>query len=275
MRLYFEPWKYIFKNLWFVLPFAVVPALFMGFSYDYHAISAVVASLATGGEGMDFATFWNCMSFLRFDTPIGITASVLAFLVIAVFMTMLLALIEKHLRIGKRSFHGAWRSFCDHFSFVFCFTLLFLVIYEGWALLASSLLYATACFCGTAISFSILSILLLLILLFGLISLVNCFYLWYPCRQLTGFPLFEAFSASYQLLSNVWWKLFFSLYCNLIVSFFVVALASAFLPEAVFRILAIFLSAALFLDFGVRMETTYFSVDHLDREDIIKSYREL
>ena len=42
MRTVFGSWKYIFKNLWFVLPFSVVPAVFMALSLDYDRISVVV-----------------------------------------------------------------------------------------------------------------------------------------------------------------------------------------------------------------------------------------
>ena len=49
----------------------------------------------------------------------------------------------------------------------------------------------------------------------------------------------------------------------------------SFLPAYAFHPVATLFFAALFMGFGVRMETVYFMTDKLDREDILKSYREL
>ena len=48
MRVMFGSWKYLFKNLWYVLPFAIVPAVFLTLSLDYTAITRMVGAVRSG-----------------------------------------------------------------------------------------------------------------------------------------------------------------------------------------------------------------------------------
>ena len=66
---------------------------------------------------------------------------------------------------------------------------------------------------------------------------------------------------SWKLRANIWVKF--------------IALCAAVLPEYFFYIAAFLFLIILFSSFCVRMETIYFAVDRLDREDIIRSWRDL
>lgn len=275
MRILTESWKYIVKNILFVLPFAVIPALFMALSFDYEAIREVVFDFPAGETGVSFFAIVRCWSFLSFSSGLDFTYSVLAVCLIAVSMTFMLALVEKHMRIGKRTLNGLGTIFKERILFVAVITLVFLAIYELWGLILSALIFFMANVSPNPVAFYLFGTVIVLLMVAALICFINVFYLWYPCLQMTGFNLFEAFRYSYFLLVKIWGKLFVSLFLCLLGAFVVIAVSAAFLPAFAFRIVMFALSIFLFLDFGVRMETTYFTVDKLDREDIIRSYREL
>ena len=98
--------------------------------------------------------------------------------------------------------------------------------------------------------------------------------MWLPCMQATGFRPYDAFLYSYRLSMKVRWRLVLAHAMSLL-AFVVLVGGSAFLPEIVSRIVAFGVYLFLFTGFFVRMETVYYEADKLDREDLIKSYREL
>ncbi|MDE5897544.1 MAG: hypothetical protein K2H43_07005, partial [Clostridia bacterium] len=64
MRIVFGSWKYLFKNLWYVLPFAIVPAIFLALSLDYTAISSLVRSFFTGNPRAGFLDYFRAWSYV-------------------------------------------------------------------------------------------------------------------------------------------------------------------------------------------------------------------
>ena len=73
---------------------------------------------------------------------------------------------------------------------------------------------------------------------------------------------------------GVRWKLIAS-HALSIAAAVVVLCGMTYLPEIVFRGVALGLCLLLYANLFIRMETVYFETDKLDREDIIKSYKEL
>lgn len=275
MRIVFGNWKYIFKNLWLVLPFALLPALFLSLSVDYTKIAAYVKNLFTGNPRAEFLDLFRTWSLLRFDSVLGAVYSVLSFVCVVFFMAFMLSLVEKHMRIGKRTLSGAFSQLGNVFLTSAFITLLYLIIYEVWGIVIAAILYAVGAFAGTAAGIYLLSALVFAVLVFALAYVVSVFYLWFPCLQITGFRPYEAFRYSYQLMTGVRWRLVLSFLLSLAVVFAVVAASAYFLPEVLFRAVLFVMFVFLFLSFCIRMETVYFETDKIGREDLIRSYREL
>lgn len=271
MRKLFDSWIYLFKNLWFVLPFAIMPAVFLALSLDLSAISALVQGFFTGEPRLDFVSYFRVWSFIRIDSVLGGVYSFLAFACIVIFTAFMLTFVEKHMRIGKRSFSGGYAGFVNILFSALVVTFVYTCLYELWALLLSALLFLISRIEVTAVVY-ILSIAIFLLLSFALLYCVTVFYLWLPCRQMTGFGFYNAFVYSYRLMTNVRWGLILSYLISFTAAFFLIG-AFALLPEPVFRIVAVILFILLYLSFCIRMETTYFATDKLDREDLIHSYR--
>ncbi len=271
MRIAFGHWKYIVRNLWLVLPFAVIPAVFLALSLDYTSVGATVRTFFTETPREGFVEYFRTWSLIRTDSALGGIYSFLAFVAITLCGVPMLVFVEKHMRIGKRTLSGVINGSMSLFASFLAIVFVYLVLYEVWAVILSALLFVVAQIPVTALTY-VFYILVFLLLTFALFYVATVFYLWLPCRQATGFGPYNAFLYSYRLMTGVRWKLILG-YC---VSFFacmICTAASSLLPEAVFRVLAILLYAALFLSFLIRMETVYFETDKLDREDVLRSYR--
>lgn len=273
MRIMLGNWKYIFKNLWYVLPHAIVPAVFLALSLDYTAIAAFMKSFFAGDPTVEFVEMFRVLSIVRVNSVLGGVYSVLAVASIIFFAALLLTFVEKHLRIGKRTLNGILGQFGNMLLPTALITLLFTALYELWAVVLSAVFVAVSSISSAAAVY-VLETIAFLLSGFVLIFLVGAFYLWLPCMQITGFRPYDALIYSYRLASTVRRQLVLALAISLLVANAILA-GVALLPFYVFLPVAFVVYLFLFLSFVVKMETAYFATDKLDREDLIRSYREL
>ena len=266
MRTVFGSWKYVFRNIWFLLPFAVVPAVFMALSLDYQGLQAVWGGFFSGDPRAEFLELFRAWSFVRIDSWLGLIYSILTVVAVIFFMALLLAFVEKHMRLGKRTLSGIGAQFVNNLPSVIFAVLIYLAMYEAWAVVLSAVMFAVSEISATATVYAA-DVVFILVFAFVLVYLATILYLWLPCRQMTGFRFFEAFLYSYRLTVGVRGKLVLSFAISL-AALFVVLCACLFLPAAVFYIVAVVAFLLLFLNFCVRMEAVYFETDKLDREDL-------
>ena len=268
METVFGSWKYVFKNILFLLPFAIVPAIFLSLSLDYTCIHAVWSGFFAGDPRAEYLEYLHAWSFLRFDSWEGALFGILAYVAVVVAMAALLCSVEKHMRLGKRTLSGLWRQIVNILPSVAGYVLVVLVLYELWAVVLSAVLFAFAGIPSLPAVYA-LSVIAILAFGFALVYLAAILYLWLPCRQMTGFGFFEAVFYSYRLMVGVRGKLVLSLAISAVGMFFILV-ACSLLPEAAFYVIGLILLMFLFLNFVVRMETLYFETDKLDREDILR-----
>lgn len=273
MGVVFEHWKYIFKNLWFVLPFAVMPALFLALSIDFTAIEMFIKGFFKGEAKISFVLTFRAFSLFRFHTALGIIYSVCAIFSVVVFQSLLLSFVEKHMRIGKRTLSGVFPQLKAQWLSVVGIVLFSFCLYELWALVLSAMVYTVSAL-GTRVVAYFLFVLLIVIFLAVLIYITTMFYLWLPCMQISGMRAYSALLYSYRLMVGVRGRLFLS-FASSLIPVFAALWASALLPTPATVAIAFLLLAAVFLSFSIRMETLYFRTDKIDREDILRGYREL
>ncbi|MDE7296444.1 MAG: hypothetical protein K2N84_04185 [Clostridia bacterium] len=272
MRTVFGSWKYIFKNIWFVLPFAIVPALFLSLSLDFTAIRSLLSAFLSGAPKAGFLQYFNAFSVVRFDL-LGAVYSVCAYLAFSFCMALLLPLVEKHMRLGKLTLSGAYSHMGSLLLSAFVIVFLYLFFYEVWAVVLSAVLFAVASV-GNVIAVYILDVLAFVVFSFIMLYLATVCYLLFPCKQVTGFGTYNALMYSYRLMSGLRWRLVLSFVMNFL-AMSAAVIGFSYLGELAFRLATLVLYLFLFLDFTIRMETVYFEADKLDREDILRSYREL
>lgn len=273
MRVVFDHWKYIFKNLWFVLPFAIMPSIFLALSVDFEGVHFLARKFFRADFDLEYVEILRAWSFFRFDSVLGAVYSVLAIVCIVIFSSLLLAFVEKHMRIGKRTLSGVFSQFGAHIWSFIGITLLFTAVYELWAVVLSAVLFAVAAI-GSRGFACFLFVFVSLVFMGVLLFLISICYLWLPCMQITGFRAYGAFLYSYRLSLRARWRLILSMLITYAPCFLLIV-GFSFTPVALARIVAFVMFVFAYLSFCVRMESLYFEMDKLDREDLLRSYREL
>ena len=275
MRVAFGNWKYLFSNFWYVLICGTIPAIFLALSFDYTALSSVMHALFEGRpQELHFLQLLSAFGPIRIDSFLGGLYTAFTYILSSIFAAFLLALVEKHMRIGKRTFSGVDTEMKNLLLPTFLIVLLFYAITETAAIILSALIFWICATIRSAGVIYLLGSFAAVVVFFLFIYVFEVFYLWLPCLQITGFRPYHAFLYSYRLSLGVRWKLIGAHALSIVVAVVIFG-GMAFLPEIVFRGVALVLCLFLFSGMFIRMETVYFETDKLDREDIIQSYKEL
>jgi hypothetical protein len=273
MKYTIQTSKYIFKNFFYVVLFAVIPAFALSLSLAEEEIVNVLNAVRLGDfSKWTFSDLFSAISVLNFSDWHSILSGIVGLILLVPCVALLMAFLDKHLRFGKRTFNGLWSKLNDNFISTFGYTFLFVAIYEVWALLLSALLIFVALI-PNAIAVYILAGIIFIAMHVALLYAIGAIYLWLPCMQITGFRAIEALQYSHQLMTTVKWRI---LVGQLLFLFATEALLVAcvwFFPDIViFTILTTVLFTILLLIYCVRMVIAYFDRDHIERADLRTYY---
>ena len=264
--------KYILKNFWYILPFAILPALFLSLSIDKFAIQKVLTDYFTGKPGGSFPIIFRAISIFNFRDVGAFFAGLAGIVLMVVCVSLMMALIEKHMRIGKRTYNGIFSKLNDNLLSTCGICLFYVLIYEVWAVLISALLFL-AYLVENVVAVYILSVIIFFSMHFVLLYVVSLFYLWLPCLQITGFRAFEALRYSYQLVAPVKMRIVSGQWISVTISEILIGLTAIFVPMRGFSFAA---AAVLYMFmtvmFCVRMQVVYFDRAQLERADLKKYY---
>lgn len=264
--------KYLFKNFFYMIPFAVLPAVLLALSMDAQALDLLAKAYLGGNPaGLEFTQIFHAVSTFNFHSWGAFSASVFAAVAMIVCGAMLMALIEKHMRIGKRTFNGLLSKINDNLVSCFAICCWFILLYELWSLVASAFLFVVSRIDSKALSY-VLSVLLFFGSQFVLNVSLSAFYLWLPCLQITGFKAFEALRYSNQLVAPVLFKIAVSQFVGLTAAELCILLSAYFFPTGIVYAVSSAVYVALILVFCIRMEVAYFERAGIERADLRKYY---
>lgn len=273
MKYTFQSIKYITKNFIFLFPFVIVPAFCFALSIDEMALETVLRSLFSGHyEQLDFDTIFRSVSFLGFSSGWTVLSGLCGFLTLVLGVSLLMAFTDRHMRIGKRGYHGVFSKLNDNIVSTFGVAFILLLCYELFALILSALFFFAFQMAKKAIvyvfcvvAYSGMHIALLFVITIG--------YLWLPCMQVTGFRTFEALRYSQQLCHPIKWKIILNQLWLLVLSEGVIA-ASVFIPadNVVPTLVATAFYAYMIMLFCVRMQVVYFDRAQIERADLTTYY---
>lgn len=273
MKYTVQSTKYTFKNLIFLLPFAILPALFLSISTDEAAIYAVLKAVYHGNlNEWTFSDLFNSVSVLNFGSWSGVVFGFIGYVVIVPCVSLMMAILEKHFRIGKKTFNGIFGKLNDNIVSTAWYALLLAGIYELWSLLLAAFLFFVSRISVAAVAyvFACIVYLAMHVLLFMAISTI---YLWLPCMQITGFKAFEALHYSYQLITPVKWRILGGQMFALLSVEFLIGLCVAFIrSQLTFLIWTTLLYSFIIMIYCVRMQMAYFDRDNIERADLTKYY---
>ncbi len=273
MRYTAQSSKYVVKNFFYLLPFAIIPALFLALSTDENAILYTVKALFKGEvQAWSFVGLFRSISILNFATWQSIVFGLVGIIVIVPCVALLMAFLEKHLRIGRRTFNGLWGKLNDNLISTCGGVFLLLGIYELWSLLVSAFLFLVSRVSILPLAYVLIGVVFVVFHLLLMIA-ISTIYLWLPCMQITGFRTMEALQYSYHLMGEIKWKIIFTQMSVLLAVEAVICVIAFFVPTFIaFDLLVAVVYAVLILVFCVRMQIAYFDRDHIERADIRKYY---
>ncbi len=267
--------KYIFKNFLYIFPFAIIPAFFVSLSTDEEAIYCVLDTFFQGKIGeFHFSHLFRAVSILNFASWEAIVFGFLGIILMVVCVAMMMALLDKHMRIGKRTYNGLFSRLNDNLLSTCGYILLLLAIYEVWSLFVSAFLFFFSKIADPFTAY-FLMITFYLAMHVVLIYAIGLIYLWLPCMQITGFKAGEALYYSYHLMSKVKWKILVGQLIAFLVAEAVIGACAVFVQDPlVFTIVTTAFFALLTLIYCVRMMVAYFDRDNIERADLKRYFND-
>ncbi len=274
MRYTVQSTKYVFKNILYLFPFAILPALFLSLSTDQSAVSSVVKVIFSGNiQDWSFTEIFRAISILNFASWEAIVFGIVGIIVIVPCVALMMALLEKHMRIGKRTFNGLWGRLNDNFISTCGCVLLLLAIYEIWALLLAAFMFLFSRITVTVVAY-ILAGLAFIAFHVLLVVVISMIYLWLPCMQITGFRAYEALAYSYQLMGQIKSRIIAAQLVILLLAEGLLCACAVFVTMGLaFNIIVALLYAGMIMIYCVRMQIAYFDRDHVERADLVKYYQ--
>ena len=260
--------KYVFKNFWYIFPFAVIPAFFFALSLDAPALEIILKNFFSGKiNEITFADTFRAISIFNFADTRAIISGIIGIFVTVICVSMLMAMLEKHMRIGRRTFNGLFAKLNDNLLSTGAFTLLLLAFYELWTVIAAAIFALFASIQVIPLAY-VLTVIAFIGMHFVLMYAISAVYLWLPCMQITGFRPFEALSYSYQLVAPASSKIVFSQIVGLIFAEFIIGAIAIWLSEWWMILAAMAAYTVLLMIFCVRMQVVYFDRAQIDRADL-------
>jgi hypothetical protein len=262
--------KYIIKNLLYILPFAFIPAVFFSLSVSQEAVKSVLDTLFSGSPKESFWNVFQAISIFNFASWDTVLSGIVGMVAIVLCVAMLTAFLEKHMRIGKRTLNGVFSKVNDNIMSTLGLGIVFLGIYEVWAVLFSALCYLVTQIPNVALVYVLLSI-VYLGMHFVLLYALSIFYLWLPCMQITGFRISEALRYSYHLVAPIQMNIVLSQWGFIMLSEALIAAAVVLVESAIVSfVVIVVLYTIMILVYCIRMHVIYFDRAEIDRADLNK-----
>lgn len=274
MRYTFQAIKYVIKNFYYLLPLVALPALFLSASTDQETIYCVIETLGSPDSNvLHFEHIFYAISILNFSSWSAAISGLLAIVAIVLCGSLLMAMLEKHMRIGKRTFNGIFSKLNDNLLSTCWYVLLLLVIYELWTLLTATVVFVFSLIPVLALSYTLMGAALLFMHVV-LVYAIGLIYLWLPCMQLTGFRARDALYYSHQISETSKWHILLAQLFTLLAAEGAVWVVAYFTQNGLlFTILTAVFYGIMIMIYCVRMQVAYFDLDNIERADLSPRYR--
>lgn len=259
--------QYMYQNIWYVLLFAIVPSLLLGFLTNPASNMEFIRDFANLHT---FSDIFSTMSELNLK---NFLIALPVFPVLLVIFSAASGIISKHMRRGIFNFNKFFRSVNNNIMYTLVVGFSLLAAFELAALLNASLatLWIKAFGngrVGLTLSIVTISVSWVILLLIAAVSL-----LWLPTMSVTGLNPAKALAESFRNLKGKIWKVLFAIALPLVFYFVICAPLSYFVVpgrRVVYTLVYMFmLPYALILMF-----TVYCEVNDIDREDLrLRAFR--
>jgi len=280
MELLKNTLKYIKRNALHIVLFVVAGGAMLTLMFNYGAFSSTVVKFFTGKIAeIAFYDLIAALSIINISSWYFILISLAAVLIVTIALSMELAMVEKHMRIGSKTWNGLWGKLNDNFISTLFMVIIFLAAYELWAVITCAVIYAViSIFAKVLVLQYVFTVIVMCGMSFGLFYAVTMAYLWLPCLQITGFRYYESFKYAFQILADIKKSILSCFIFNMAI-FAVVFTGINFvcgflLGNGVLSYVVAAVSFTyLFAVFTVGQEVAFFKADGLERADLTPSYK--
>lgn len=269
MRYIGMTFKYIFKNFIFIFFFAIIPSFFFVKSCNIGNLVAVVKSIVDLNFNLDFYQLFSYFSLFAAEYWYF---AIIAFVFTVVCMAMLLSLLDKHMRVGTRSFKDLFARIDYNIGSTFYILFLAVVFYELWALVSACFISLIVLIITNPLARCIICLLFAVLLMAALCYLISKFILWLPCRHITGYGFIDSLSYSSQLNEGKRGSVFISVFIPYLICAIlqcVIVAVSLYVNMGIFVFIAIeLIYVFVFLYYNVLMYVTFFDANGEERMDL-------
>jgi len=137
--------KYIIKNFFYVIPFTVLPAVFLAFSLDKPAIERIAEGYFSGKPHASFPELFHAISIFNFRSVQAFIMGFIGVVCMILCGALMFAMIDKHMRIGRRTWNGVFSKLNDNLISTFGICILYVAVYFIRACLFGDALYPPLC----------------------------------------------------------------------------------------------------------------------------------
>lgn len=270
--------SYVYRNIWHLLAFAVVPGIFYALNNSAFALYNLFAAVREGDmASIGFSRILGAFSLFDY-TGARVIPGVLAVVFTVVFAALVLSFIERHMRIGKRTFSGFWRGLNHNIVPTCWVSACLIVFYEAWAVSVSGLLLLVkALFFQPASPLSMFFFYLFVsVVTVGmyvfLCWVISVAILWLPCLIVTGFGKREAFAHGLDISAGSRGKLMAAVALPFLGLNALAVLCTLFAGKIVALAFSIVVYIVYFMYYTTLMFAAYFHLSGTEREDLRKLY---
>lgn len=274
MKYIVKTLKYMFKNLWCIILLGLLPAFLYTGAFDFVRYEGFLSEFFTGKLlECTFSDFFCAFSVINVSQWYLAILSVVGFFVSCLFMAVMIALIEKHMRIGKRTLNGIFSKLNDNIVATVVVAFFSGIVYFVWIFAVSLAgVGCVAIFQNSAVAAYIFFVLLLILFTYLMLYTISRILLWLPCQLITGFRMFESLTYAAHLVETKKNPMLLALVLPYVIGNVVLGVCALggtiTLAPVVFFIYLFF-----FLYLGVLMEVAYFEEAQMEREDLKPAYK--
>jgi len=257
-----------FKSNFLLLPAFILACAVMPLIIDFTAYDVIINGFKDGIITADFFSWFRVFLLFNLRSVPQALLSVLAYAILAITLGYIHSVVDKHVRFGSRSFKSIMNGINGTVMYSLAGTLLFFVCHTIICAIMAAIMSAF-CLIQSPYVFIIGAVICFGIFMVS-IFLIEVFFLWFPCLEITGFRAYEALSYSYSLCHKQRGSIYVSLALPIVFTTAVSLALSFFINVYVAAVIVSILTGMAFTYLSVLDYLAYADVEGIEREDLRK-----
>lgn len=257
--------KYIGKNFFKLLPFAVIPALAFAFSGSFSTVVTFFFSF-----NLRTLSVWTIFSSFTFFGSYSWTIGLLSMLVFMFFASLIFGAIHRHMKFGKFSYRKPIETLNETVMVVVPFIILVTIIEELTAFVIAILTnFLAILFVNSAVW---ISLIIVVAIYYGMLLLIGQFLLLVPSVVVAGYSLIDGTVYASKLISGRSNKIALDFFTLMIPIMTISTIVSVFIDINSVQIIVDAILNLIFIMYSISyILVAYYDLTGEERQDLITS----